>query len=253
MPALTGYVDRWSVKPGGTIRFMVSSADGHDFALRFVRHVCADPNPAGPGYAEISMASPFDAMQPGKAQPAYLGSFGHVASLPADLQTGVSLSATIWPTTPGKGRQGLVALRINGWTFALGIGPGGGAMAEVVGPDGTVRAEVPCRLLERRWYDVKAILDRDGTISVTQAPHSPMPARHGRQQRAPLSAPQKSSSLHSHPRTLHLPVVTTTASLNVRPSIVRRLRTRHWRRGISPSVSPRSSSPIPAYTLPTLV
>ena len=113
MPALTGYVDRWSVKPGGTIRFMVSSADGHDFALRFVRHVCADPNPAGPGYAEISMASPFDAMQPGKAQPAYLGNFGHVASLPADLQTGVSLSATIWPTTPGKGRQGLVALRIN--------------------------------------------------------------------------------------------------------------------------------------------
>ncbi len=172
MPALTGYVDRWSVKPGGTIRFMVSSADGHDFALRFVRHVCADPNPAGPGYAEISMASPFDAMQPGKAQPAYLGSFGHVASLPADLQTGVSLSATIWPTTPGKGRQGLVALRINGWTFALGIGPGGGAMAEVVGPDGTVRAEVPCRLLERRWYDVKATLDSNGTVSVTQAPHA---------------------------------------------------------------------------------
>ena len=119
MPALTGYVDRWSVKPGGTIRFMVSSADGHDFALRFVRHVCADPNPAGPGYAEIPMASPFDGMQPGKAQPAYLGSFGHVASLPADLQIGVSLSATIWPTTPGKGRQGLVALRINGWTSAL--------------------------------------------------------------------------------------------------------------------------------------
>ena len=144
---------------------MVSSAGGRDFALRFVRHICADPNPAGPGYAEIPMASAIDGTQPGKEQPAYLGSFGHVASLPADLRGGVRLSATIWPTTPGKGRQGLVALRIDGWTFALGIGPGGGAMAEVAGPDGAcVRAEVPCRLLERRWYDVTATLDGDGAL-----------------------------------------------------------------------------------------
>src|SRR5580704_10549973 len=136
MHALTGYVDRWSVKPGDAIRFMVSSAGGHDFALRFVRHVCADPNPAGPGYAEIPMPSAVDGTRAGKQQPAHLGSFGHVASLPVDLCGGVCLSATIWPTTPGNGRQGLIALRIEDWTFALGIGPGGGAMAEVTGPDG---------------------------------------------------------------------------------------------------------------------
>ena len=76
MHALTGYVDRWSVKPGGAIRFMVSSAGGRDFTLRFVRHICADPNPAGPGYAEIPMPSALDRVHPGKEQPAYLGSFG---------------------------------------------------------------------------------------------------------------------------------------------------------------------------------
>jgi hypothetical protein len=82
-----------------------------------------------------------DGTQTGKEQPAWLGSFGHVASLPADLRGGVRLSATIWPTTPGKGRQGLVALRIDRWTFALGIGPGGGAMVEVAAPAGArVRA-----------------------------------------------------------------------------------------------------------------
>ncbi len=173
MHALTGYADRWSVKPGQTIRFMVSSAGGHDFALRFVRHVCADPNPAGPGYAEIPMPSAVDGTRAGKQQPAHLGSFGHVASLPVDLCGGVCLSATIWPTTPGNGRQGLIALRIEDWTFALGIGPGGGAMAEVTGPDGArVRAEVPRKLLERRWYDVTASLDSDGTVTLKQMPRA---------------------------------------------------------------------------------
>ena len=121
------------------------------------------------------MPSAIDGTCAGKEQPAWLGSFGHVASLPVDLRGGVCLSATIWPTTPGKGRQGLIALRIDGWTFALGIGPGGGAMAEVTGPDGaSVRAEVPRRLLERRWYDVTASLDSDGTLRVKQTPHAPL-------------------------------------------------------------------------------
>jgi N,N-dimethylformamidase len=176
MHALTGYADRWSVKQGETIRFMVSSAGSRDFGLRVVRHVCADPNPAGPGYAEVAMASPIDGMHPGKEQRAWLGSFGHVASLPVDVRGGVSLSATIWPTTPGNGRQGLIALRIGEWTFAMGIGPNGGAMAEVTGPDGTptVRAEVPRPLLERRWYDVTAELGVDGAIVVKQVPHAPL-------------------------------------------------------------------------------
>jgi N,N-dimethylformamidase len=173
--ALTGYADRWSVKQGGDIRFMVSSADSRDFTLRFVRHLCADPNPAGPGYAEVAMPSAVDGVQAGKQQPAYLGSFGHVASLPVDLREGVCLSATIWPTTLGKGRQGLIALRVGHWSVALGIGPNGGAMAEVSGPDGaSVRAEVASRLLERRWYDVQAKLGPDGTMTVTQVPHTPL-------------------------------------------------------------------------------
>jgi N,N-dimethylformamidase beta subunit-like, C-terminal len=175
MHVLTGYADRWSVRQGDPIRFMVSSAAGRDFAVRIVRHSCADPNPAGPGYSEIPMASAIDGTHAGEEQHAYLGSFGHVASLPVDLRGGVCLSATIWPTTPGKGRQGLIALRIDGWTLALGIGPDGGAMAEVAGPDGAcVRTEVPRRLLERRWYDVTAILGIDGDVTVAQTPRAPL-------------------------------------------------------------------------------
>jgi N,N-dimethylformamidase len=173
--ALTGYADRWSVKQGSDIRFMVSSTGGREFTLRFVCHVCADPNPAGPGYTEVPMVSTLDGVQPGKEQHAHLGSFGHVASLPVDLRDGVSLSATIWPTTPRKGRQGLIALRVGNWMLALGIGPRGGTMLEIAGPTGSpIRAEVPRRLLERRWYDVQATLGPDGSVTVKQTPHTPL-------------------------------------------------------------------------------
>ncbi len=168
MHGLTGYADRWSVKQGGSIRFMVSSQAGREYTLRFVRHLCADPNPAGPGYAEQAMPTTLDGVKPGRAQPAELGSYGH-ATLPADLRGGVRLAATIWPTTPDKGRQGVLSLRVGDWQMALGIGPNGGAMAEVNG----ARIEIGRRLLAQRWYDIVAELGLDGVLRVTQTPHAP--------------------------------------------------------------------------------
>ena len=175
MHALTGYADRWSARPGETIRLMISSAADRDFALRFVRHICADPNPKGPGYQEVAMPTPVDGRHSAKQQAAWLGSFAHVAALPVDLHRGIRLSATIWPTTPRKGRQGLVALRIGNATISLGIGPHGGTQAEFVAADGTsVTAEAPHPLLERRWYNVSASLHADGTLTVKQTPHAPL-------------------------------------------------------------------------------
>lgn len=174
MHPLTGYPDRWSVKPGQTIRFMVSSQAGRDYTLRFVRHLCADPNPDGPGYAETPMPTPLDGIRGGQAQHAAPGSFAR-AALPVELGSGVRLSATIWPTTPGRGMQGVIALTIGAWRFSLGIGPGGGAMVQATGPGGTlVQAEISRKLLARRWYDVSAELDAHGALRVTQTPHAPL-------------------------------------------------------------------------------
>jgi N,N-dimethylformamidase len=175
MHPLTGYCDRWSAKPGGTIRFMVGSAGSRPFRLRFVRHICADPNPQGPGYREIAMPTPLDGEHSGREQRAFLGSFGHAAALPVGLRDGVTITATVWPTTPGKGRQGVVALAVGGWHLALGIGPEGGAMVEASGPGGAVvRAEVDRKLLARRWYDLTATLDGRGALRVVQRPHQPL-------------------------------------------------------------------------------
>ncbi|WP_395666559.1 N,N-dimethylformamidase beta subunit family domain-containing protein [Methylocella sp.] len=172
MHQLTGYVDRWSAKQGGTLRFMVSSAGGRDYALRFVRHLCADPNPAGPGYHEVPMPTGLDGTRPGTEQGAWLGSFGHarIGALPGGTLT---LRATIWPTTPRKGVQGVLALAAPGWRFALGIGPDG-AFAEATGTAGPVRAATGRKLLERRWYDLTATIALDGTLSVEQRPHAPL-------------------------------------------------------------------------------
>ena len=170
MHALTGYAERWSVKQGGSLGFMLSSAGGRDFSLRFVRLLCADPNPEGPGYHEIVMPTPHDGVQAGIEQLAVLGSYGHVPKLSVGLQKSLTLSAIIWPTTPRHGRQGLVSMRIGDWCFSLGIGPHGGTMAEVTGH---AAVEVSPPLLERRWYNVTATL-ADGVLTVTQAPHEPL-------------------------------------------------------------------------------
>ncbi len=178
MTPLTGYCDRWSVKPGGTIRFMVSSAGNLPVQLRFVRHICADPNPDGPGYQEIPMASLIDGTHAGQAQQAFTGSYGHVPSLPIapDLfdKGGLTLTATVWPTTPEKGRQGIIAMVAGDWRLALGIGPSGGAMLEARTPHGSVlMMEADHPMLARRWYDLTATLDPAGNLRLTQRPHAP--------------------------------------------------------------------------------
>ena len=169
MHALTGYTDRWSVKPGETIQFMISSAGGASFTLRFARHLCADPNPAGPGYREQPMPTPLDGGHPGMAQPAWLGSYGLARGFEADLSGGLTFAATIWPTLP-SGRQGLLSL--SGATSRMSLGlDSDGTFLEVVGADGVVaRVSTGAPMLPRRWYDVAAAIGPDGTLSLVQRP-----------------------------------------------------------------------------------
>ena len=173
MHNLTGYVDRWSAKQGKPIRFMVSSTGGAPFDLRFVRHTCPDPNPHGPGYREIAMPSPLDGTRAGQQQHAFLGSFGRVPAL-AIPSGAVTLRATIWPTTPAKGRQGIIAVTIGAWTLSLGIGESGGAMLAVAGPSGITTAEVTRQLRERRWYDITGTVSEDGRLTIAQTPQKPL-------------------------------------------------------------------------------
>ena len=169
--ALTGYCDAWSVRPGGRIGFMVSSAADAAFDLRFVRHICADPNPAGPGYTEIAMPTGLDGPQPGHFQPARPGSFARATGLPDDLSE-LSVSVSAWPTTPGRGEQALICLTGAGWTLTVGLDPTGAAFVEAEGML-SGRATVAAPMLGRRWYDVTAGHE-GGRLWVRQQPSRPV-------------------------------------------------------------------------------
>ncbi|MFC7693643.1 hypothetical protein ACFQY5_33005 [Paeniroseomonas aquatica] len=166
MLPITGYADRWSAKPGETIRFMVSVEGGADYTARIARIHCGDPNPAGPGYREQPMPSAVDGRHAGQDQPIRRGSRVDVPAVA--LEAGgrpLGLVATVWPTlagTPGV----VLAWQGNGVEVALGVGPQG-AFCRVGGE--VLATGVP--LTERCWHDIALVLDPvAGTTTLVQQP-----------------------------------------------------------------------------------
>ena len=71
---IVGYSDLLSVKPGQTIRFMVSTqAASYQATLVRLRHT--DRNPAGPGFKSELLQSAFSGEYPGYEQAIQVGSY----------------------------------------------------------------------------------------------------------------------------------------------------------------------------------
>jgi N,N-dimethylformamidase len=170
MHPILGYIDRWSVKPGGTLKLMASSAGNRPFTTRLARIQCGDPNPRGPGYRESAMPHETDGAHPGEEQRIHLGS---LVRLPlVDLGHGaIVIAATIWPTTPKRGRQALVSWRgAEGLALSLEL-DGDGVVARLEGAGQAVRVATGKSLLERAWYDIWLAFDPAmGTLAVGQRP-----------------------------------------------------------------------------------
>ena len=94
---VTGYLDRFSRRPGETFTAFVSSRDGRDVRVRLVKVSGGDPNPAGPGIA-LNPVDGLDLTVPGQRQPIHLGSYGVVENVPAgDPDAARTLTALICP------------------------------------------------------------------------------------------------------------------------------------------------------------
>ena len=52
MLRITGYSDRFSARPGETVKFHVNSEFNEDYEAKIVRLIHGDTNPDGPGYKE---------------------------------------------------------------------------------------------------------------------------------------------------------------------------------------------------------
>ena len=150
---------------------MVSSANDRPYTLRFVRHLCADPNPEGPGYREVVMPTPLDSRRDGRFHAASPGSYADIGSVKLPPDGGLRLSATIWPTLLRKGRQVLISIDGAGVAIRLEVGPHGGVQLRV-GAE-TVVVETP--MLTRRWYAIEATIDvAGGKLALTQTPLHPV-------------------------------------------------------------------------------
>ena len=167
MIPIIGYADKLSVAPGDEIAFKISSAGKADYTASLVRLISGDPNPASPGLQEAEIPVDFAGSYPSRMQTVALGSFVRVPANAAfsELES-FTLSATIWPTMPGKPNQGVAACVLDGKGYALTIGPDG-AEARI----GGTRRAVGKPLTERRWTRVWMAYDAESrTLTVGQLP-----------------------------------------------------------------------------------
>ncbi len=165
---LTAYCDQISVAPGDRIRCMVNCEGASEFRSELQRIVCGDENPDGPGYrvdqVPIDLGGPF----PARRQPIRPGSYGLVPAerVPTELAS-FSLALLVWPTTPRKGRQALIA----GTGFFLGLDAAGRILLELDGDGGSFALHTENSVLERQWYLVAASYDAStATLTLLQAP-----------------------------------------------------------------------------------
>ncbi|MFT5810761.1 MAG: N,N-dimethylformamidase, partial [Rubritalea sp.] len=174
MLRITGYSDKYSVCPGDDLQFYINSEHNEDYELQMVRLIHGDTNPDGPGYKEAEIAAPCNQTYKGRNQRIHGGSY---VVVPQDKRLNVdsfTLQAYIFPTTPEKGRQGLLTKWVEqsetGYglfidddsCLSLQIGDGNGMVMKVSSGK---------KLLRKVWYLVAASYDADtGRVILYQEP-----------------------------------------------------------------------------------
>ena len=167
---LTGYTDRWSVRPGEEIGFHVHCASG-SYAAQLVRLQHGDENPRGPGFKETAVASPLDGEHDGGPQTIRKGSYGIVDL--GEMLAGrdrLTFTAWLWPTLPGPDEQGVMSWHDASTGTGLGVlmTPDGFiACRQGAGPE--IRSTRP--LDRHAWYRIEVIADAaSATLTLTVTP-----------------------------------------------------------------------------------
>src|SRR5690606_35997599 len=129
----------------------------------------------GPGYKEERMAVDVGGFHPGRKQPIHNGSYVVVPRKPALEQLrSFTLQVLVWPTTPEKGRQSLIAWWDDGAKrgFVLGIDETAGLSFRIGDGSGSVEEVASgTPLLAREWYLAAASFDAEtGEVRLYQQP-----------------------------------------------------------------------------------
>ena len=156
---IVGYSDRFSVRPGQPIRFMVSS-EKPTYRASMVRLRHTDDNPSGPGRKVEALASTIDGIYPGSRQTICPGSY---ATIPhnsvLNCPDGFCLQAWIYPTTPQKGRQALMGKLAGHAGYGLSIDEDGSLELRIGCSNRVETVSTGVALSAGHWYFVAASYD----------------------------------------------------------------------------------------------
>ena len=172
---ITAYANKVSVAPGETIDFMVN-CEAKEFKADIVQLICSDMNPDGPGYKEKLVRTAASANYPGRRQVNHCGSFVEIPSAPvlASLES-FTMQAFIWPTTPDKGQQTIIAnwseRQHSGAALVITADNGGLGLRLGAGKGKVDTIATGKALLAHEWYFVAATFDaKSRTITLVQQP-----------------------------------------------------------------------------------
>ena len=169
---ITGYLDRFSHRPGETFTAFVSVRDGGAYRVRLVRVLSGDPNPAGPGVRFEDLSHRFHASYTGRRQPVQHGSYGIVDAGPV-RDAGSACTWTVL-VRPGVVDAGQVLLAEEAGV-ALLIGATGAA-ARITSGGTTTEFATGTAMLVARWYRVWLAMDpASGRVLIGQHPLDGVP------------------------------------------------------------------------------
>jgi N,N-dimethylformamidase len=165
---ITGYLDRFSHRPGETFTAYVSVRDATPFRVQLQRVVSADPNPAGPGMRFDDLSRHLDRKVAGKHQPIRLGSYARIEPAPsAAADAARTYVAIVYPGVLDRA-QAVMAQEDTAASVALTVGPDGAA-ARLSWPGGSLEVATGSSMRTNRWYRVWLTADpAAGRVTVGQ-------------------------------------------------------------------------------------
>ena len=168
---IVGYSDPLTVRPGESIRFMVSTSH-REFRASIVRLIHGDTNPLGPGFVEREVDATVNGVYPGREQLILPGSHVEIPDHPALRPDRLTVFAHVYPTTPGLGRQGIVTKWSEREETGYGLFVAEDGSTEFAVGDGNAVARVSSGhpMASHRWHLVAGWYDTEtGTAGVLQA------------------------------------------------------------------------------------
>jgi N,N-dimethylformamidase len=176
LPYITGYTDKISMVRGEMLSVMVSCTAATTFHASLVRIICGDLNPAGPGFKEEEITSDADGVYPARVQICPAGSLIRIPRSEIYRENAsFSVQAHIWPTSPERREQGLIAHwdAKSSTGFRLLIDGEGCAALDMANGSKRIRLSSGVKLTSRQWYFVAATYDaQSGTVIVYQEPYA---------------------------------------------------------------------------------